>query len=1351
MITYLSLSGNETDPLYFHHITANNGLKHNGITSIIQDHKGFMWFASENGLHRFDGTNMKIYMHDSTDSTSLSGNVIYGILEDGRQNLWIASNSGFNKYNRNEGNFIRIGLLPDTNPETKIIYDYYVPATALGKNGEIYVSRGNHGIYKYHTKKKILVPLPVNSQSNERYKLGNIIEMHVDSDNRLWMGSKSEGLFLYDPDKQYTIHYKAGLPGSVSSNFIYAIQEDKYNRILVANEGGLDIYNKKTKSFDKFIVNKNNGSDLEPKWIWNMKLDKDSNMWLCSNRSGLFKVIDKEFNTIYYYPDETNPGSLNDNNIQCFFEDRQGNYWIGAQKGGINYTTNNNTQVFKTLSRDIFKKNTLSNNKITAIIENKDSVIYIGTDGGGLNAFDRKSNQYLSPDQINYPIKPSDDAVLTLYLDSAENLWTGGFLTGLSLYENHGTKKITWKNTGNTPYSLGNNDVRDIFEDSKGNFWVTTNGGGLNLFNRKTGKFRRFTHHESANSISSDFTITITEDSKGYLWLGTYEGLDRIDPDNFEIKNYSHNHSLTGDWIYSLLIDSKDQLWVGTNMAIHKYDEINDIFLNYNDSIDLPNEIVTAILEDDQKNLWISTSAGLASYNTSDKTTSQYEKDDGLPGNAFNPGAAFKNKDGLLFFGTSEGLVYFDPSQITTNHQIPPVYITDVSYAPETNKEHHVNSGETIVLDHKQAASVIFNFCALNYINPQKNNYAYQLEGIDEQWHYAGNQKFATYTNLSPGEYRFRVKASNNDNVWNEEGDYIYLSITPPFWKTNAAYILYSLAIILLFTLIWRYTFLRTSYAHKLKIQRLKAEKAEEIARLKTDFFINISHELSTPLTLILAPVEKLIKTGENDRRLLHIIRKNALSLMKLINELLDTQKIEEEQKTAEYNYSDIVAFIKDISNEFSELATSNGISLQLSSKLPSVIFPFSPPDLEKIIHNLISNAIKYNNPGGRVDIDLSFEQNNQTPPCKSACIKVSDTGHGIDQESINKVFNRYYRVSDLTNNNTVPHKTGFGIGLYLTKKLVELHKGTIFIDSTPNVGTTFTIKLPYISGHNSCQVNNEESSHSLLSLNEDEPQKTESNKNHNEKPTILVAEDNLEICDLLKILFEDEYHIYFAGNGQEAIEKTEKHIPNLIIADIMMPVMNGIELCKRIKKDFNTSHIPVLMLTALNSGEMMVKGLTTGADDYVSKPFNPDVLLARAKNLIDSRKNLQKKYLTDLKTQPSEMSLSSADELFLNKLNKVIEKNLDDSEYEVENLASELNMSSITLYRKIKSLTGQSVNPFIRAIRLKRAAVLLQTNTMSVTDVAMNVGFNDVKYFRKCFYKQFQKNPSEFLRKKRK
>jgi signal transduction histidine kinase/DNA-binding response OmpR family regulator len=1167
----------------------------------------------------------------------------------------------------------------------------------------------------------------------------------------IWMGSKSEGLFLYDPDKQYTIHYKAGLPGSVSSNFIYAIQEDKYNRILVANEGGLDIYNKKTKSFDKFIVNKNNGSDLEPKWIWNMKLDKDSNMWLCSNRSGLFKVIDKEFNTIYYYPDETNPGSLNDNNIQCFFEDRQGNYWIGAQKGGINYTTNNNTQVFKTLSRDIFKKNTLSNNKITAIIENKDSVIYIGTDGGGLNAFDRKSNQYLSPDQINYPIKPSDDAVLTLYLDSAENLWTGGFLTGLSLYENHGTKKITWKNTGNTPYSLGNNDVRDIFEDSKGNFWVTTNGGGLNLFNRKTGKFRRFTHHESANSISSDFTITITEDSKGYLWLGTYEGLDRIDPDNFEIKNYSHNHSLTGDWIYSLLIDSKDQLWVGTNMAIHKYDEINDIFLNYNDSIDLPNEIVTAILEDDQKNLWISTSAGLASYNTSDKTTSQYEKDDGLPGNAFNPGAAFKNKDGLLFFGTSEGLVYFDPSQITTNHQIPPVYITDVSYAPETNKEHHVNSGETIVLDHKQAASVIFNFCALNYINPQKNNYAYQLEGIDEQWHYAGNQKFATYTNLSPGEYRFRVKASNNDNVWNEEGDYIYLSITPPFWKTNAAYILYSLAIILLFTLIWRYTFLRTSYAHKLKIQRLKAEKAEEIARLKTDFFINISHELSTPLTLILAPVEKLIKTGENDRRLLHIIRKNALSLMKLINELLDTQKIEEEQKTAEYNYSDIVAFIKDISNEFSELATSNGISLQLSSKLPSVIFPFSPPDLEKIIHNLISNAIKYNNPGGRVDIDLSFEQNNQTPPCKSACIKVSDTGHGIDQESINKVFNRYYRVSDLTNNNTVPHKTGFGIGLYLTKKLVELHKGTIFIDSTPNVGTTFTIKLPNITGHNSCQVNNEESSHSLLSLNEDEPQKTESNKNHNEKPTILVAEDNLEICDLLKILFEDEYHIYFAGNGQEAIEKTEKHIPNLIIADIMMPVMNGIELCKRIKKDFNTSHIPVLMLTALNSGEMMVKGLTTGADDYVSKPFNPDVLLARAKNLIDSRKNLQKKYLTDLKTQPSEMSLSSADELFLNKLNKVIEKNLDDSEYEVENLASELNMSSITLYRKIKSLTGQSVNPFIRAIRLKRAAVLLQTNTMSVTDVAMNVGFNDVKYFRKCFYKQFQKNPSEFLRKKRK
>ncbi|MFO7999885.1 MAG: response regulator, partial [Marinilabilia sp.] len=472
-----------------------------------------------------------------------------------------------------------------------------------------------------------------------------------------------------------------------------------------------------------------------------------------------------------------------------------------------------------------------------------------------------------------------------------------------------------------------------------------------------------------------------------------------------------------------------------------------------------------------------------------------------------------------------------------------------------------------------------------------------------------------------------------------------------------------------------------------------------------------------------------------------------------LINELLDTQKLEEEQKKTEYSYSDIILFVKDISNEFSELASENNITIHFSSETDSCIFPFSPPDLEKIIHNLVSNAIKYNKPGGRVDISMSVLKDENTPGSKNICIKVSDTGQGISQECINNIFDRYYRVSDSQKNESLPQKTGFGIGLYLTKKLVEFHKGRIQIDSKPGEGTTFTVHLPYITPAKIAPINQEKTTEHTNPVEENETNNNGGNEEKNsskklkDKPSILVAEDNSEICNLLKIILSEEYRVYFAANGMEALESTNRHLPDVIIADIMMPVMDGIELCKRLKKDFNTSHIPVIMLTALNSGEMMVKGLNTGADDYVSKPFNPDVLLARIKNLIESRKTLQKKYLTDLKTQPSEMALSSADELFLDKLNNLIEKHLDDPDYEVSTLASEMNMSSITLYRKIKALTGQSVNPFIRAIRIKKAASLLQTGTMSITEVAQNVGFNDVKYFRKCFVKQFGKKPSEFNR----
>jgi signal transduction histidine kinase/DNA-binding response OmpR family regulator/streptogramin lyase len=1343
----LTLYGIDDSQLVFQHINTNNGLKHNSVLDITQDYREFIWIATENGLHRFDGVDMNIYMHNKEDSSSISGNVIYGVYEDKAKNLWIATNSGLNLYNREEDNFLRIGLVEDLKNEKRIIYDYYVPAIDESREGNIYISWGNHGIWKLDRSRNILLPQPIRDKEGQSFILGNITEIFVDSDNLLWMGSKSEGLFLYYPEKSFTKNFRSKAVESVSSDFIYSINEDKYGRIFIGNEAGLDIYDKATETFQKYSnLKKDSASSLGSNWVWNIDKDNEGDLWFCSNRTGLFKMINKEIDLIGYTFDERNPASLNDNNIQCFLEDNQGNYWIGTQRGGLNYALNNNSQVFKVISRNPIHTTTLSHNRVTSIFEKTDSLLFIGTDGGGLNIYDRKTNRFLSLHKSEYHIKPKEDAVLTLHLDKNENLWTGGFLTGLNLYQPN-KEKQTWKNNPNDTTSLANNDVRDIFEDSDKNLWIATNGGGLNIFNPNDGNFRRLMFHPSRESISSNFTLTIKKGPDDFLWLGTYEGLDRINPKNLNIKNYSGEHNLTGEWIYSLLVDSKKQLWVGTNMAIHRYDKGNDTFINFTDSIDLPNEIVSGILEDDQGNLWISTSNGLARYNPNNKTTNLYFHYDGLPSNFFNPGAIFKNSDGLLFFGTSEGLVYFDPSEITTNREKPPVYITDVAYAQETSQKHHINSGDTLKINYKEAASVNFYFCALNYINSQKNSYAFQLTGIDNQWKHVQNQKFAIYTNLSPGEYKFKVKASNNDNYWNNEGDYIHVIVTPPFWKTNFAYVLYSLAIITLLTFILRYSFIRARYADKLKIQRIKAEKAEEMANLKTDFFINISHELSTPLTLILAPVEKLIKNNSADPRLLQIIRRNALGLKRLVSEIIDSQRLEEKNNKKEYKYSDIVRFIKRITEEFSELATSQNISLQFSSDLSSFVFPFATEDLEKITNNLISNAIKYNNPNGKVDVSLSFIEPDPAEKGKTFCLKVSDTGPGIDQSSVEKIFDRYYRADESKSTDDIPQKTGFGIGLYLTKKLIELHHGHVEVESSPGKGSTFTVFLPYIAISDATPALNKTGNDTESAQEYISPQSEfkADHKPNRSKHSILIAEDNMELSNLLNILLSDDYRLSFATNGKEALDKIGKHIPDLVITDIMMPEMDGIELCKHLKKELSTSHIPVVMLTALNSGEMMVKGLTSGADDYVAKPFNPDVLQARVKNLIDSRLNLQKKYLTDLKTQPSELAISSADDLFLEKLHKTIEQNMEDPEFQATNIASEMNMSNITLYRKIKSLTGQSINPFIRTIRLKKAAILLNSNTMSIPEVAFQVGFNDVKYFRKCFYKHFRKKPSDF------
>ncbi|TCO08440.1 two component regulator with propeller domain [Natronoflexus pectinivorans] len=1328
--------------LFFRQLTTDNGLIHNNVYSIAQDRDGFIWFGTENGLQRHDGVDFKTYRYDPGDNNSIPGNVIYAIHKDLRGHLWIATNSGLARYNPAKGNFDRIGLMRDSNNQSEVLYSYYVPALAESADGVLYVSWGNHGIWKHNQKEDLMEPVTIKSLNGDRFSLGNITVMHFDKYNRLWLGSRTQGLFIYCPDKNTTLNFREGQKNSIGSNLIFSINEDKSHRVFVSHNKGLDIYCKTSEKFTAYEPSMSE-QPFNGRWIWQIDSDQSGNLWFCSNDDGLHKMIDANLNFRSYFRDETIQGSLNDNNVQCFFEDRQGNKWVGTQRGGVNYVLNSNQSTFVAVQRNPFNNITLSSNRVTALSELNDSIIIIGTDGGGINFFNRNTHRIVSPDEFDYSICNAPDVILTIHVDEKKQIWVGGFLTGIRIYPKGNAKFTTYLNKADDPGALSHNDIRQIYKDSKEKIWITTNGGGLNRFLRDEKRFIHYLSDPSNNqTISSNYSLTIVEDHTGRLWLGTYEGLCRIDPITGEIQRFSESQNLIGEWVYVIYEDSNKEIWVGTNMGLHRFNRDRGVFQNYTSKIALPGEIITGIIEDYSHNLWIATSNGLVKYNPASSSTIHFSKLDGLPGNAFNNGASLRTSDGKLLFGTSEGLVYFDPNKIRENIDLPQIFITEYSHAPETGKRSHINNGEIITLSHHEAASVTFFFSALNFINASKNNYAYKLEGLDKQWNQAGNQKYASYTNLSPGKYLFTVKASNNNNLWNDEGAYIYLNITPPFWRTNVAYLLYSIVIALLLLLIWRYSFLKVTYAGQLKIQRIKAQRAEEIAKMKSDFFINVSHELSTPLSLIIAPVERLLKNEIYDKKMLISIQRNAHNLLNLINELIDTQKTENENHKKEYLISDLNEFIKVLVDDFREKGFEKDISFDLRCESNTLFFRFNPEEMKKALSNLISNAIKYNRQHGHIVIEVREFHSLKNGLHNYIQIIISDTGYGIHPKDLPFIFDRYYRATSGMISKKASHITGFGIGLYNTRKIIEAHNGSIQVNSEEGVGSSFLINLPYDKIFGQSKTPKRSSvKHTIQELKKQEKCGKERKK---KKHSVVIAEDNAELLSLLKTIFESDYDVYPAEDGQTALNLATKLQPDIIITDIMMPGINGIELCQRLKSDIYVSHIPIIMLTALNTGDTIVKSYKLGADDYIAKPFNPEVLIVRTKNIIQLRELLKRKFVTEVKAEPSEITFTSKDEIFLSSLVKTIEDNLDNPDLNNEFLSSEMNMTTMTLYRKVKSLTGQSINPFIRTVRLKKAASLLRIGEMTVQEAAFLTGFNDIKYFRKCFQRQFGINPSE-------
>lgn len=1343
LINHLLVHSQQSQPKFLH-ITTDNGLNHNSVFSIYQDKTGFIWFATENGLHRFDGNNFKIFTHNPDDSTSIADNVVYNIVPDNRGSFWLCTYSGLDHYNPQTETFEHIPVEYVFGGRRYLEKKYTVPVAVTDANGQVYVSWSQHGIWKLNPQTGRLNVVQVKPEKDVPIDMGNITSMFMDDKKNLWLGSQTKGLFCYSIHtsilRLWSDKHKNGY---IPSFNILSISEDKWGRLWVSTSDGVFYFNYQQSVFYNVKPNPADPAGLPHSVIWRFETDRNNDLWFCTNGKGISKLVDKNFKFLTYRQDKTDPFSLNDNFIQCFLEDRQGNIWIGTQRGGINYCLNNNASVFKTLRSDPFQKLSLSDNSVTAINQDKEGNIWIGTDGGGINLYQPKEGKisyYYQGRRVNS--WNAKESILAIYIDRNNEIWAGGYLSGLIRISANRKNARVYRADPENPSGLSHNDIRWIMEDSRGNLWIATNGGGLNIYDPLTDSFRHITADDPKNPICTNYTLTLLEDSRGYMWVGTYSGISRITLKTGKIVNYPRSETLKGEWIYALLETSSNQLWIATNMGLFSYDYQNDSFTDITHLLGISNQVIAGIIEDNDQTFWVSTYNGLIHYYPRQQKSIIYYKTDGLPGNNFNHGAYFKNSAGEVFFGSTTGLVYFDPAQIRINNEAPEVYITAFTDAQGMPVKIDRTSKNKVVINYSKASAFNIHFTALNYINPGKNQYAIYMEGIDNDWRLVGNQQTATYTNLGPGTYTFHVKASNNDNVWNQKGSSLTIRILPPFWRTTWAYLTYIIAILALIWYIWYQTILRIRYKKDLEIEHFKAEKAEEMAQMKSEFFLNISHELNTPLTLIITPVERMVQEQKYDHHLMQMVKRNALLLLRMLNELIDFQKSEEGREKLELTQGELIQFVRQIAENFLQLAQNKNIELSFNTTISQLWMPFDHNKIEKILYNLISNAIKYTPADGKVSVSVDLQGD-------EIIIAVEDTGVGISPEELPKIFDKYYRIrrtSEMLN-----QTTGFGIGLYLSRKLALLHGGRLEVNSDPGKGSRFMLILPKKEQDLAIPTEKTEAvsapvpdtvaSAALV----DEESAEDVFPAITKKPKILVIEDNHEVCEMLEVLLSPNYQLFFSHNGLEGYKLAVKLMPQLVISDIMLPGIDGIEICRRLKSDFNTSHIPVVLLTALHASEHIIKGLATRADDYIAKPFNPDIFELRIRNIIEARLMLQKKFYSDHKMQVSDIAVTPPDEKFLNQVVKIIEDNLTNPAFDVDVLADKLNMTTITLYRKLKALTGQSTNHFIRTIRLKKAAQLLEKQSFPVNEVAYMVGFNDLKYFRKCFQKQFGVNPSQY------
>lgn len=1385
----IQLSGTSYYTDSFRSIPGNKGLSQASVYCMLQDNKGFVWIGTKNGLDRFDGYEFLTYKYDKDNPNSLSNNEITCLENDHDRYLWIGTRSGgVNRLEYATGKIIRFNGLT---------YDDLVQSLVLDSLNNLWVGT-SEGLLVFSLEKNNEENISIRNVSKEALfydDQGRVIEPNRNNlvitsllevkKGSLLVGCK-EGLFLYDIRKNnfYSVSNE-----TIETSVFTSLKKDEegnvwagsYDGLLKIPSGALKGRNLEILWFNAISPSSRR---LPVNRVEGVEIDHEGNIWAGTRGAGLFRITGEEV-TAHYDSNGDGTGYIMDDLINSLMIDRTGVLWVGTESKGIAYTDlySKSFQIIHPAKEGI---NRFDNSLVTALTGN-DKRLWVGTAGNGIYVYEHhlgRLTRLYNIDPAMLLDQPSSNEIMSLLVDRDNILWIGTATNSLIAYD---------EVTGFKKY-LVNGFVFSVYEDRDGRIWYGTWGQGLGFVDKNKGLVERYFGSVAQSlGLSSDKVLSFLQDSNGLLWVGTKGGginvslLENVINRRGEFVSYKNDpqnfNSLSYNDVYDIFEDQKGNIWIATGSGLNKVVSAGgrDIvesalqgtlsFKTYAEREGLSGGLVFFIEEDGHGNLWIGTNKGVSKFDPVRQSFFNYGINDGLPIGELHINASFKDKSsGVMYFGGCDGIACFHPDSLQANPFPPKVQITNIrvnnqliypglKINGQVILDRFINYTDHFVLSYSNN-EISFDFSALHYSNPGKHQYAYRLKGYNENWQVTSSEnRRATYTNLHEGNYVFEVKATDFYGNWAAPVASVSFTVNPPLWRTWWAYGGYLILLVALLFSFRKYSLIGVKEKNKLIIESLEHKKDKEISEAKMKFFTNISHEIRTPLTLIYAPLQEIIKRKNITPELfemLMVMFRNVKRLLNLVDQLLEFRKIDAGHSILKLSKFNLTEIARDHLAAFSTMALQKGIMVHFESK-EDIFIVADPKMISTSIYNLLSNAFKFTPAGGEVILKMGKIGDSNDHNKHKIKISVCDSGPGIPEKDMSRVFERF-------NQGILEEQEyhgGSGIGLSIVKEFVELNHGTIHVYNRSEGGCCFEICLPEKVGEVLEKTNIDSKSsfdpfgtnHSTItkpkSFTFEKPKSSNSkiNNGRDSRSIICLIEDDLELVSWLLTVLGEKYRVYAFHDGNEAQKKVPALMPDLIICDIMLPGISGLVLVNNFKVNIETSHIPVIMLTAKSREEDVIEGLKSGADSYLTKPFNLEILNAQIDSLLASRKAFREKFTGKLLVEPSEKVITPLDEKFLKRLMEVTEAKMADPKFDVSFLVQEMNMSHSIILKKVKTLTGLSLVEFIRSMRIKRAAQIFRQDKLSVSEVSFMVGFSDPKYFSKCFYKQFGKKPSDYIK----